>query len=194
MRYDEDHKSKTHKKIVKMASRQIRGKGLAGPAIPTLMKASGLTHGGFYKHFASRNNLIVEAVEESFRELTDTFLKAATKSDSPEGWRGMVKAYLSLERCDKIDTGCPIAALAPEIARAESSIKSRSVLAIIKFRQDILPFMPGNNASEKEENFFIIMSSMAGAVIIARTIPDPKVREGILSSVQNFLLDRFSSF
>ncbi|WP_167882315.1 TetR/AcrR family transcriptional regulator [Leptospira langatensis] len=175
-----------------MASRQIRAKGLVGPAVPALMKASGLTHGGFYKHFASRDNLIVEAVEESFQELTDIFIKAATASG--EGWRGIVNTYLSLERCDRIDTGCPIAALAPELARAKSNIKNRSVLAIIKFRQDVLPLMPGKSASEKEKNFFIIMSSMAGAVIVARTIPDQKVREGILNSVRDFLLDSFRSF
>ncbi len=77
MRYDAEHKASTHRRIVKSASRQLRKKGLNGPAVATLMKASGLTHGGFYKHFSSRDDLVVEAIEESLRELTQTLIDAA---------------------------------------------------------------------------------------------------------------------
>src|ERR1700741_3231061 len=112
MRYDTEHKARTHSRIVKSASRQLRKKGLNGPGVATLMKASGLTHGGFYKHFSSRDDLVVEAVEESFRELTETLTGAAERSGSRAPWKSMIETYLSLERCDGIDRGCPIAALA----------------------------------------------------------------------------------
>ena len=77
MRYDAEHKAETHRRIVKGASRQLRKKGLNGPTVATLMKASGLTDGGFYKHFSSRDDLVVEAIEESLRELTQTMIDAA---------------------------------------------------------------------------------------------------------------------
>lgn len=80
------------------------------------MKASGLTHGGFYKHFSSRDDLVVEAVEESFHELTDTLIEAAKQSGSKDGWRAMIRTYLSLERCDRAEIGCPIARTMPEQA------------------------------------------------------------------------------
>src|ERR1700756_648846 len=101
MRYDTEHKAKTHSRIVKSASRQLRKKGLNGPAVATLMKASGLTHGGFYKHFSSRDDLVIEAVDESFLELTQELIEAAKRSGSQQGWKSMVKTYLSLERCDR---------------------------------------------------------------------------------------------
>jgi TetR/AcrR family transcriptional regulator, transcriptional repressor for nem operon len=65
MRYEPDHKARIHRRIVKNASRQLRAKGLNGPAVTALMKASGLSHGGFYRHFGSRDDLVVEAIEES---------------------------------------------------------------------------------------------------------------------------------
>ena len=96
MRYDADHKVKTHWRIVRNASRQLRAKGLNGPAVSTLMKASGLTHGGFYKHFGSRDALLMEAFEEGLQELRDTLVAAAKQAKPGEGWKAMVKTYLSL--------------------------------------------------------------------------------------------------
>ena len=124
MRYEPDHKARIHRRIVRNASRQLRAKGLNGPAVTTLMKAAGLTHGGFYRHFGSRDDLVVEAVEESLQELCDRLIAAAKQAEPGEGWKAMVKSYLSLERCDRADEGCPIAALAPDMAR---SPKRRSI-------------------------------------------------------------------
>jgi len=191
MRYDADHKTRTHRRIVKNASRQLRSKGLNGPAVSTLMKASGLTHGGFYRHFGTRDDLVVEAIEESLQDLRDRLIAAAKDAEPGEGWKAMVRSYLSLERCDHFDDGCPIAALAPDIARTRPAIKQRSSTAILKFRQEILPFMPGKGAGEKATNFLVILSSMVGAIAIARTMPDPAVRQRILIRVRNYLLASF---
>lgn len=191
MRYDSDHKATTHRKIVRNASRQLRAKGLNGPAVTTLMRAAGLTHGGFYKHFASRDDLVVEAVEESLRDLRDKLVVAAKEAKPGEGWKAMVRSYLSLERCDRLDDGCPIAALAPEIARTRPALKQRIAAAILKLRQELLPFMPGRNANEKAANFLAIFSSMVGTIVIARTMPDPVVRQRILTTVRDHLLQGF---
>src|SRR6476620_4338292 len=113
MRYDPDNKARTRRRIIRNASRQLRTKGLNGPAVTTLMKASGLTHGGFYKHFGSREDLVIEAIEESLQELRDRLVAAAQQAAPGEGWKVIVRTYLSLELCDRPDEGCPIAALAP---------------------------------------------------------------------------------
>ncbi|HEX5433860.1 MAG TPA: TetR/AcrR family transcriptional regulator [Candidatus Angelobacter sp.] len=191
MRYEPDHKARIHRRIVRNASRQLRAKGLHGAAVPALMKASGLTHGGFYKHFSSRDELAAEAIEASLRELTETLIDAAKRSGTQEGWKAMVKTYLSPERCDRAEVGCPIAALAPDIFRSRPSIKQRSSAAILKFRQELLPFMPGKNADEKATNFLAILSSMVGAIVIARTMPDAAVRQRILNRVRDHLLASF---
>jgi TetR/AcrR family transcriptional regulator, transcriptional repressor for nem operon len=191
MRYDPEHKTKTHKRIVKNASRQLRAKGLNGSAVTTLMKASGLTHGGFYRHFGSRDELAAEAIEASVQELGDRLIAAAKGAEPGEGWKAMVRSYLSLERCDRLDDGCPIAALAPDIARTRPAVKRRSSAAILKFRQAILPYMPGKNADEKATNFLAIFSSMVGAIAIARTMSDAAARQGILKRVRDHLLASF---
>ena len=82
MRYDREQKAKTHKRIVRNASSQLRAKGLNGSAVATFMKASGLTHGGFYRHFGSRDDLVVEAIEESLQELRDRLIAAAKRPPS----------------------------------------------------------------------------------------------------------------
>lgn len=191
MRYRPEHKARTHKRIVRNASRQLRAKGLNGSAVTALMKASGLTHGGFYRHFGSRDDLAAEAIEASLQELRDRLIAAAKNAKPGEGWKAMVRSYLSLERCDHLDDGCPIAALAPDIARARPAVKRRSSAAILKFRQEILPFMPGKDEDEKATNFLAILSSMVGAIALARTMPDPDVRQRILDRVRDHLLASF---
>jgi TetR/AcrR family transcriptional regulator, transcriptional repressor for nem operon len=191
MRYEPDHKARIHRRIVKNASRQLRAKGLNGPAVTTVMKASGLTHGGFYRHFGSRDDLVVEAIEESLQELRDRLIAAAKDAEPGEGWKAMVRSYLSLERCDHLDDGCPIAALAPDIARTRPVMKQRSSAAILRFRQELLPFMPGKDAEAKATNFLAIISSMVGTIAIARTMPDPAVRQRILNCVRDHLLASF---
>jgi TetR/AcrR family transcriptional regulator, transcriptional repressor for nem operon len=191
MRYDSDHKSKTHRKIVRNASRQLRAKGLNTPAVATLMKAAGLTHGGFYKHFKNRDELVVEAIDESLLDLRDRLVAAANEAGPTEGWKAMVETYLSLEMCDRAEIGCPIAALAPDMARTRPAVKQQISSAILKFRQDLLPFMPGSGPDEKAANFLAIFSSMVGAIAIARTMPDPAIRQRILNTVRDHLLARF---
>jgi TetR/AcrR family transcriptional regulator, transcriptional repressor for nem operon len=191
MRYDANHKARTHQRIVRNASRQLRAKGLNGPAVSALMKASGLTHGGFYRHFGSRDDLVVEAIEESLQDLRDTLVAAAKEAKPGEGWKAMVKTYLTLERCDRADEGCPVAALAPDMARTRSELKQRISSAILKLRQELLPFMPGQNEEEKATNFLAIFSSMVGTIAIARTMPDVAVRQRILDSVGGHLLESF---
>jgi TetR/AcrR family transcriptional regulator, transcriptional repressor for nem operon len=191
MRYDSEHKARTHGRIVKSASRQLKKRGLNGPAVTSLMKASGLTHGGFYKHFSSRDDLVVEAVEESMQQLTDTLIDAAKRSGMEDGWRAMIKTYLSIERCDRPEIGCPIAALAPDIARTPSAMKQRMSTAILRFRANLIPFMPGKTEEEKSSNFLRLITSMVGAIAIARTMPEPAVRHRILDSVRDSLLASF---
>ena len=191
MRYDPEHKERTHRRIVKGASRQLRKRGLNGPAVATLMKASGLTHGGFYKHFSSRDDLVLEAIEESLLELTQTMKDAAAHSGPLEAWKAMVTTYLSLERCDRAEIGCPIAALAPDIARTAPGMKQRISAAILKFRGELIPFMPGRTTEEKGANFLMLMTSMVGTIALARTMPDQSVRQKILETVRDQLLKTF---
>src|SRR5213075_2123156 len=170
MRYDPQQKSQTRDRIVRNAARKLRAEGLSGPGVETVMKASGLTVGGFYKHFRSKDELLTEAIAQGFAE-SNANIRSALQHVPPEHkWKELVRLYLSTEHCDHPDTGCPVAALAPEIARAKLTVR-KQISSLMKERVERwVEFMPGATAPERERNFFVIFSAMAGAVSIARLL------------------------
>ncbi|HEY5253547.1 MAG TPA: TetR/AcrR family transcriptional regulator [Acidobacteriaceae bacterium] len=191
MRYQPEHKAKIHQKIVKDASRRVRAEGITGAAVTTVMRDAGLTHGGFYKHFGSKDELLLESLHEAFLEMGDRMEEAAERLPREAAWKAVVKLYLSPEHCDHAACGCPVAALAPELARAEKGMKATIVGELIQYKGRILPWMPGRRTAEKERAFFAIFSTMIGAVAIARILPDGAARAKVLASARDFLLRSF---
>ncbi len=191
MRYKPEHKVEIHRKIVKDASRRVRGEGIAGAAVSTVMRDAGLTHGGFYKHFGSKDDLLLESLSEAFREMADRLVEAARQSPAGMAWKAMVKTYLSPEHCDHAECGCPLAALGPELARADKAFKPRIAEELVKYKNGMLPFMPGRRTADKERAFFSIFSTMIGAIEIARVLPEPAMRRKVLASARDFLLRSF---
>src|ERR1700756_4420176 len=106
MRYQPGHKAQIHQKIVQDASHRVRAEGLTGAAVSSVMRNAGLTHGGFYKHFGSKDELLMESLREAFREIADFLSKAAEESPPGTAWKTIVKAYLSPEHCDHVEYGC----------------------------------------------------------------------------------------
>jgi TetR/AcrR family transcriptional regulator, transcriptional repressor for nem operon len=188
MRYGADHKAKTRQRIVKSASKQFRAQGLSGPGVAHVMRASGLTVGGFYKHFRTRDDLVTEAVEESLRDLRERLLGPARQLPPRDAWKQIISNYLSIEHCEHADIGCPLAALAPEISRTKPSVKKRIAGMLKQHRDEIMPFVPGNNAVEKQRNFIVTMSTMVGAIAFARTMQEIADKQRILNTVRDHLL------
>jgi TetR/AcrR family transcriptional regulator, transcriptional repressor for nem operon len=191
MRYPPEHKAEVHQKIVKDASRRVRAEGLSGAAVAAVMRDTGLTHGGFYKHFGSKDELVMESLREAFRDIGDKLVRAAEQSRSEAPWKAIVKSYLSLEYCDHVERGCPLPALAPEMARVDETMRSQVLAELVKYRDRMLPFMPGRRAADKERAFFVIFSMMIGAVEIARMMPGRAAQEKVLASTREFLLHSF---
>jgi TetR/AcrR family transcriptional regulator, transcriptional repressor for nem operon len=191
MRYRPEHKAEIHQKIVKDASRRVRAEGLNGAAVSVVMRDTGLTHGGFYKHFGSKDDLLMESLHESFQEITAFLIHAAEQSRLEPAWKAIIKAYLSLGRCDHPESGCPLTALAPELARADKGMKGQILAELTNYKSQMQPFMPGRRAADKERAFFVIFSTMIGAVEIARMLPEPAMRENVLTSARDFLLRSF---
>jgi len=191
MRYRPEHKGEIHRKIVKDASRRVRAEGITGAAVSSVMKDAGLTHGGFYKHFGSKDELLMESVGEAFREMADGLARAAEQSRPGTAWKAIVKAYLSMEHCDHVECGCPLAAIAPELARAGKAMKAPIFEELQGYRSRMLPFMPGRRTADKERAFFSIFSTMIGAIEIARMLPEAAMREKVLTSAREFLLHSF---
>jgi len=191
MRYRPEHKVEIHQKIVKDASRRIRAKGITGAAVSAVMRDVGLTHGGFYKHFGSKDELLMESLSEAFQEIADRLAHAVEQSQSETAWEAIVRAYLSLEYCDHVEYGCPLTALGPELARADKAMKPQIFEELKKYKSRMLPFMPGQRVADKERAFFSIFSTMVGAIEIARMLPEPAMREKVLASARDLLLRSF---
>jgi TetR/AcrR family transcriptional repressor of nem operon len=155
------------------------------------MRDAGLTHGGFYKHFASKEELLNESLEAAFRETCDRLSDAAEHAPRDYAWKAIVKSYLSLEHCEHTEFGCPLAALAPDLSRADKTINPRILKAVTNYRARMVPFMPGRRAIDKERAFLTIFSTMIGAIAIARIQPNQAAREEVLASARNFLFRSF---
>ena len=162
MRYRPEHKTEIHQKIVKDASRRVRTEGLNGAAVGAVMRDTGLTHGGFYKHFGSKGELLVESLREAFREIEETLVSAAKQAPPGGAWKAIVKTYLRPEFCEHPGRGCPLAALAPELARTDKGMKPQIVPELVNYKSQMLPFMPGRRTVDKERAFFAIFSTMIG--------------------------------
>ena len=191
MRYRPQHRVEVHRKILKDAARRVRAEGIAGAAVSSVMRDSGLTNGGFYKHFDSKDDLLTESLSEAFREIADRLAQIAQKSKPGTAWKAVVKTYLSPEHCNHAESGCPLAALAPELARAGHAMKAPIRREMIKYKRRMLPLMPGRRAADKERAFSAIFSTMIGAVAIARILPDQAARARVLASARDFLLRSF---
>ena len=190
MRYEPEHKTRTRDRIVRNAARKLRAEGLSGPGVGSVMKASGLTVGGFYKHFRSKDELLAEAIAQAFLD-SEKVYSSLQNVPREDRWKEIVRRYLSPEHCDHPDTGCPVAALAPEIARAKVGIRKR-IAGLMKERTERwVAFMPGATATERERNFFVIFGAMVGAVSIARLFTESADRQRVLAGTRNFLLQSF---
>jgi TetR/AcrR family transcriptional regulator, transcriptional repressor for nem operon len=191
MRYSAQHKENIHQQIVEDASRRIRVEGMTGAAVSDVMRDAGLTHGGFYKHFASKDELFAESLRNAFQEISDRLAYAAEQAKPRAAWKAIVKTYLSLEYCDHVEYGCPLPALGSELARANQAIKPLIFEELKKYKSRMLQYMPGRRIVDKERAFFSIFSTMTGAVEIARMLPEPGMREKVLASAKGLLLRSF---
>ena len=190
MRYEAEHKTRTRDRIVRNAARKLRAEGLNGPGVADVMKASGLTVGGFYKHFGSKEELFGEAVAHAFLENEKVFSSVQNMARENR-WKEVVRLYLSPEHCEHPETGCPVTALAPEISRAKLGVRKRFAGLMKERTHRWVEFMPGRSPAERERNFFIIFSAMVGAVSVARILTERADREKVLASVRDHLLHSF---
>src|SRR5437870_8693569 len=125
MRYEPEHKTRTRDRIVRNAARKLRAEGLSGPGVASVMKASGLTVGGFYKHFRSKDELLADAIAEGFSESSEKIYSSLQHVPREDRWKELVRLYLSREDCDHHVSGYLMRALESEVERAELVVNKR---------------------------------------------------------------------
>jgi len=193
MRYPAEQKAETHEKILAAAARSFREHGSEANGIARLMKELGLTHGGFYRHFASKDDLYAEALSLGFKELGDRLTGVAEAAPKGQELRAIIERYLSFEHLDDPGTGCVIAALGSEITRQPIEVRLRINEAMQAYRDRLLRYLPGRTPAEKRGQFFVLFPGMAGVLAVARAIVDPQLRREVLAAARSFYLNAFAS-
>jgi TetR/AcrR family transcriptional regulator, transcriptional repressor for nem operon len=181
------NKEATHERIVAVASRAIRRSGYDGTGVSDIMKEAGLTHGAFYAHFASREAMLLEAVEHASVQANSSTSRLFAAVASEQTLQTMVHSYLSTEHVNAIESGCPIAALASEMPRQAHAIRSAATRRIKEFVDVVARQMPDWGQPSAHERALATMSTMVGALILARAVDDPMLSEALLSSASKRL-------
>ena len=191
MRYSREHKAHNHEKILSLAARSFREHGGDSSGIGTVMKKAGLTKGGFYRHFKSKDDLLVEAVARAVDEMGTGMVQAAKSAPEGHALRAIIERYLSPRHANSPGMGCVLAALGPEFARKPLSLRKRIDALLDAYRERLLPFVPGQTREERLSKFSLLFPSMAGVLTRARVISDPQRREQMLTGARNFFIKCF---
>ena len=185
-------KQLTHDRILDTAARVLRDSGFQGVGVADIMKRAGLTHGGFYAHFASRDALLAEALlragQDSRARLQRSIAVGEAKAGSP--FRALVESYLSERHLRSPDSGCPVAALASEMPRQSDAVRAAAATRVESLveavRATLAPDQPAEAAA-------VVASQLVGALQLARTLGDNARGRRHLGAVRRFLLEQFDT-
>jgi TetR/AcrR family transcriptional regulator, transcriptional repressor for nem operon len=187
MGYSKAQKARTHKRIVAIASKRFREKGLAGFGIADLMKEAGLTVGGFYKHFDSRDDLVAEAVTSAFGDWQRRVEAAAVSGGPSVSLAEIINDYLSDAHRKNPGTGCAFSALAPEIARSDKRTRALTSEQVRNDLQLIVGLLPGEDKRAARSRAILTFSALVGAMALARAVSDEALSREILNTVGDLL-------
>ena len=191
MRYDEDHKRKTREKVLHAAARTIRADGPDRVGVAAIMAEAGLTHGGFYAHFGSKDELVAEAIRQMFDEAGQRRRTSIEGKTSAEGLRDYIKFYLSRSHRDGRGSGCPLTALATDIPRLPEAARAVFGEGVARMTASLAALLQGIGWPEPEATAGPLLSAMVGAVSLARSVADPIQSDRILMSARTDILRRF---
>lgn len=177
-------KEASHERIVKAAARAIRRAGFDGVGVADIMKEAGLTHGGFYAHFPSREALLVEAIDHAAAEGIAHLDKAARADKAKDGLSKFLDAYLSDEHTDSPETGCAVAALACETGRQAPEVRHAATRRIKEMIDMVEREMPGWGKAGRHEDALAVYASLVGAVAIARAVDDPELSKALRNATR----------
>jgi AcrR family transcriptional regulator len=182
-------KQETHERIVDVAARAIRRNGYSGVGVAEVMKEAGLTHGGFYAHFDSRDALLVAALERAGRESFEAVTRVAEQraGKGVSAFRSLVETYLADGHLASLETGCPVAALGCDMPRQSQTVRGASavhVQRLIAAVRATLPPAPRTAAS-------VVAGTLVGSLQLARALGDGAEGRAVLSAARKALIHQY---
>jgi TetR/AcrR family transcriptional repressor of nem operon len=184
MGYSQADKAQSRERILRKAADVVRDSGLESVSVGKLMRSVDLTHGGFYNHFPSRSDLLAQALDRALVEGAKLATASMKPGDVPRSYETRVRTYVSRAHRDARTTGCAVAALASDVARAD--VASREVMSA--HLDDFVAQLTQALQSQDEGDAMLAMSAMVGAVLLARVQTDPKKSDVLLKAVRDRLL------
>ncbi|MGH8291309.1 MAG: TetR/AcrR family transcriptional regulator [Steroidobacteraceae bacterium] len=169
----------THERIVETAARAIRRSGYAGTSVADIMKEAGLTHGGFYAHFSSREAMLAEAVDRAGAEAVATSTHIAATAPPEQALQRLLRAYLSKAHVKGAESGCPIAALGSETPRQGPEVRRAATRRIKEMIDVVARQLPDWGQPGAHERALLTVVTMVGALLLARAVDDPKLSDAL---------------
>lgn len=191
MRYAGDHKQKTREKVLDAAARTIRAEGPDRVGVAAIMAEAGLTHGGFYAHFGSKEELITEAIRRMFEE-AGALRRGQMQGKPPkQAVRDYVRSYLSRAHRDGRAAGCPLAALATDLPRLPEDARAVFGEGVERLTASLAESLEAMGWPDPAPAASALLSEMVGALSLARSVADPVQSDRILMNARAEILHRF---
>jgi TetR/AcrR family transcriptional repressor of nem operon len=190
MRYSREHKLETHARIVKKASVRLREKGAHGIGVADLMKEAGLTHGGFYAHFDSREALVIEAFAYAMDRSTERWRKLAEQTPAEQRLAAIVASYLTPVHRDDPGHGCAVPTLGAEIAREGPKTRRAFAAKLDEMIDMLAEQIPDVSPDAARKQAMAAIATMMGALVLARIAGTGEFSDEILAAGRDAVLDR----
>ena len=191
MRYDSEHKERTRARVLKEAAKAIRAEGPHRVGVAGMMAKAGLTHGGFYAHFASKEDLVLAAMSQMFAEASAKFDRLTQGKPPSAALRGYIDFYLSRQHRDARDTGCPLPSLSADLPRLGVAARRQFAAGVAGLTARVEGLLSALGWPDAEMLASSALAEMAGALSMARGVADPKQSDAILKASRNALKLRF---
>src|SRR5258708_24117226 len=187
MRRSKEDTAKTRASIVEAASLSFRKSGICETALTDVMEAAGVTQGGFYRHFASKDDLIAEATEAAFNSTIEEMQASTRKSRNRKGVRAIAEDYLSPEHRTDRAHGCPLAALASELSRSDKVTRAAATEDIVRMSESVAAQINYRRPKEVERAAMAIVATMSAALTTPRIVNDRKLEDALLVAAKAYL-------
>jgi TetR/AcrR family transcriptional regulator, transcriptional repressor for nem operon len=180
-------KEATHERIVETAARAIRRSGYSGTGVAEIMKEAGLTHGGFYAHFDSRDGMLAEAVDRAGADTVAFLTRVAAAAPPQHELEAMLRAYLSKEHVADAETGCAVAALGSEMPRQSAKVRRAATRRIKEMIDLVARQSPDWGRPGAHERALVTVATAVGALVLARAVEDSKLSDAVRQAALSHL-------
>lgn len=183
MRYGKEHKQETHRKVVEAAARRFRKDGIGSTGVVDLMADVGLTHGGFYAHFSSKETLVKEALATASMKSRAHLQRQidTARAEGRDPLEAIVRTYLTTLHRDRPDRGCSVAALGSEIARHPRKTREAFTEGLSQTLQIIASALP-EHVADRQTRAYAVFSTMIGALQLSRAISDSAMSQSVIDA------------